>query len=152
MAVKPIPEGYHTVTPYLTVADAEAQIDFLKRAFGAEETYRHADDKGRVMHAEVRVGDSKVMIGQARDQWTPRQANFYLYVEDVDAVYKRAVAAGGKSLREPTNEAYGDRSSGVEDSQGNQWWIGTHVEDVSPEEIQRRYQKLAASAGGEKSK
>jgi PhnB protein len=143
MAVKPIPEGYHTVTPYLTVADAEAQIDFLKRAFGAEETYRHSDDKGKVGHAEMRLGDSMIMLGQARDQWTPRPANFYLYVEDVDAVYKRAVAAGGKSLREPTNEAYGDRSSGVEDSQGNQWWIGTHVEDVSPEEIQRRYSELA---------
>ena len=141
MAVKPIPDDYHTVTPYLTVADAEAQIDFLKKAFGAEEKYRHTDDKGHVGHAEVRVGNSMIMIGQARDQWTPRQASFYLYVEDVDSVYKRAVAAGGKSLREPTNEAYGDRSSGVEDSQGNQWWIGTHIEDVSPEEIQRRYQK-----------
>jgi len=141
MAVKPIPDDYHTVTPYLTVADAEAQIDFLKKAFGAEEKYRHTDDKGHVGHAEVRLGNSMIMIGQAREQWTPRQASFYLYVEDVDSVYKRAVAAGGKSLREPTNEAYGDRSSGVEDSQGNQWWIGTHIEDVSPEEIQRRYQK-----------
>ena len=94
MAVKPIPDGYHTVTPYLTVADAEAQIDFLKRAFGAEETYRHKDDKGRVSHAEVRVGNSMLMIGQARDQWTPKPAIFYLYVEDVDAVYKRAVEAG----------------------------------------------------------
>ncbi len=156
MAVKPIPDGYYTVTPYLTVADAEAQIDFLKRAFGAEEKYRHTDGQGRVGHAEVRVGNSMVMIGQARDQWTPRQASFYLYVEDVDAVYKSAVGAGGKSLREPTNEAYGDRGSGVEDSQGNQWWIGTHVEDVSPEEVQRRYSELAkkqaVGAGAEKSK
>lgn len=150
MAVKPIPDGYHMVTPYLTVADAEAQMDFLKRAFGAQEIYRHSDDKGHVGHAEMQLGDSKIMLGQARDQWTPRQASFYLYVEDVDAVYKRAVAAGGKSLREPTNEAYGDRSSGVEDSQGNQWWIGTHIEDVSPEEIQRRYQKQATPAGAEK--
>ena len=152
MAVKPIPEGYHTVTPYLTVADAAAQIDFLKQAFGAEETYRHADDKGRVSHAEVRVGTSMVMIGQAREQWTPRPASFYLYVEDVDSVYKRAVAAGGKSIQEPTDQAYGDRSGGVEDSQGNQWWVGTHIEDVSPEEIQRRYQKQAVTAGAENSK
>jgi PhnB protein len=150
MAVKPIPEGYHTVTPYLTVADAEAQIDFLKRAFGAEEKYRHTDDKGHVGHAEVKVGDSMVMIGQARDQWTPRQASFYLYVPDIDAVYNRAVAAGGKSLREPRNEAYGDRSGGIEDNQGNQWWIGTHVEDVSPEEIKRRYEEQAATAGSRK--
>ena len=151
MAVKPIPDGYHSVTPYLTVADAEAQIDFLKKAFGAEEKYRHSDEEGRVGHAEMRLGNSMVMIGQAREQWTPRQASFYLYVEDVDAVYKRAVAGGGKSLREPTNEAYGDRVSGVEDSQGNQWWMGTHIEDVSPEEIQRRYKKQAAELA-EKSK
>ena len=152
MPVKPIPEGYHTVTPYLTVVDAAAQIEFLKRAFGAEETERHTDNKGKVRHAEVRVGDSKVMIGQARDEWTPRQATFYLYVDDVDSVYKRAMAAGGKSVREPTNEAYGDRCGGVEDSQGNQWWVATHMEDVSPEEIQRRYQKQATTAGAEKSK
>ena len=152
MAVKSIPDGYHTITPYLTVADAVAQIDFLKRAFGAEEKYRHNDEKGRVSHAEVRVGDSMVMIGQARDEWTPRQATFYLYVADVDAVYKQAVAAGAKSLREPRNEAYGDRSGGVEDSQGNQWWIGTHVEDVSAEEIQRRYANQALGAGAEKAK
>ncbi len=146
--VKPVPDGYHTVTPYLTVADAEVQIDFLKRAFGGEEKYRHTDAKGQVNHAEVRVGDSMVMIGQARGEWTPRQASFYLYVEDVDAAYKRAVAAGGKSLREPRNEAYGDRSGGVEDSQGNQWWVATHIEDVSAEEIQRRYQEQPATAGG----
>jgi len=152
MAVKPIPEGYHTVTPYLTVADAEAQIDFLKRAFGGEETFRHTDDKERVSHAEVRIGTSMVMIGQAREQWTPRPAQFYLYVEDVDAVYKRAVAAGGKSMQQPADQAYGDRTGGVEDSQGNYWWVGTHIEDVSPEEIQRRYQKQAAAAGADKTK
>src|ERR1035438_335790 len=119
MAVKPIPDGYHAVTSYLVVADAEAQIDFLKKAFGAEETFRHKDDKGRVSHAEVRVGDSMLMIGQARDQWTPKPAMFYLYVEDVDAVYRRAVEAGGKSIHEPVDQAYGDRSGGVEDSLGN---------------------------------
>ena len=143
MAVKPIPEGYHTVTPYLTVADAEAQIDFLKRAFGAEETYRHGDDKGRVMHAEVRLGDSMVMIGQAREPWTPKPSNFYLYVEDVDAAYKRAVEAGGKSIREPTDQFYGDRTGGVEDTLGNSWWIGTHIEDVTPEEMERRMKAAA---------
>jgi uncharacterized glyoxalase superfamily protein PhnB len=143
MAVKPIPDGYHTVTPYLTVADAEAQIDFLKNAFGGEETLRHKDDKGRVSHAEVRVGNSMLMIGQARDQWTPKPAMFYLYVEDVDATYKRAVEAGAKPIQEPTNQAYGDRTGGVEDSLGNQWWVGTHVEDVSSEEIERRYSEMA---------
>ena len=154
MAVKPIPDGYHTVTPYLTVADAEAQIDFLKNAFGGEETCRHKDDKGRVSHAEMRVGNSMLMIGQARDQWTPKPAMFYLYVEDVDAVYKRAVEAGGKPIHEPVDQAYGDRTGGVEDSLGNQWWIGTHIEDVSPEEIERRYSEMAKkqAAGADKAK
>jgi PhnB protein len=138
MAVKPIPEGYRTVTPYLVVGDAKAQIEFLKRAFGAEEKYRHADNEGNVSHAEVRVGDSMIMIGQARGPWTPKCGMFYLYVEDVDAAYKQAVAAGGKSVQEPANQFYGDRNGGVEDSQGNQWWIATHIEDVSPEEIERR--------------
>ena len=144
--------GYHTVTPYLTVADAEAQIDFLKKAFGGVETYRHTDDEGKARHAEVRVGTSMLMIGQARDQWTPKPANFYLYVEDVDAVYKQAVAAGGKSIQAPANQAYGDRSGGVEDALGNQWWIGTHVEDVSPEEIERRYSEMAKNQAADKSK
>lgn len=152
MAVKPIPDGYHAVTPYLVVADAEAQIDFLKKAFGGEETCRHKDDKGRVSHAEVRVGDSMLMIGQARDQWTPKPAMFYLYVEDVDAVYQRAVEAGGKPIHEPVDQAYGDRTGGVEDSLGNQWWVGTHIEDVSPDEIQRRYSEMAKKqAGADKS-
>jgi PhnB protein len=152
MAVKPIPDGYHTVTPYLVVADAEAQIDFLKSAFGGEETLRHKDDKGRVSHAEVRVGNSMLMIGQARDQWTPKPAMFYLYVEDVDAMYKRAVEAGGKPIHGPVDQAYGDRTGGVEDSLGNQWWVGTHIEDVSPEEIERRYSELAKKqAGADKS-
>jgi PhnB protein len=150
MAVKPIPEGYHTVTPYLTVADAAAQIDFLKRAFGAQEKYRHTDEQGHVSHAEMKLGDSMVMIGQARGEWTPRHATFYLYVGDVDSVFRQAVAAGAKSVREPRNEAYGDRSGGVEDPQGNQWWIATHVEDVSPEEIQRRYAKQAEAVAAEK--
>ena len=138
MAVKPIPEGYHTVTPYLTVADAGAQIDFLKKAFGAEEKYRHTDDTGRVRHAEVRIGDSMVMVGQAREPWTPKPTNLYLYVEDVDALYQRAVDAGGKSIQKPANQFYGDRTAGVEDSQGNSWWLGTHVEDVTEEEMERR--------------
>jgi PhnB protein len=152
MAVKPIPDGYHTVTPYLTVADAEAQIDFLKKALGGEETYRHKDDKGKVGHAEVRVGNSMLMIGQARDQWTPKPANFYLYVENVDAAYRRAVEAGAKSLQEPADQAYGDRTGGVEDSLGNQWWVGTHIEDVSPQEIERRYSEMAKKKAADKAR
>lgn len=138
MAVKPIPDGYHTVTPYLTVNDPGAVIDFLKKAFDAQETFAMRDDKGNVQHAEVKIGDSMVMLGGAHDQWKARPSNFYLYVEDVDAVYKKAVAAGGKSVSEPATQFYGDRHGGVEDSQGNNWWVATHVEDVPPQELERR--------------
>ena len=138
MAVKFVPEGYHTVTPYLTIADAAAQIEFLKNAFNAELKYQMKDDKGNVRHAEMKVGDSMLMIGQARDEWRPRPMTLYLYVEDCDALYKQAMAAGAKSLGEPANQFYGDRHGGVEDADGNQWWIATHLEDVSDEEMARR--------------
>jgi len=138
MAVKPIPDGYHTVTPYLTVDDPGAVIDFLKKAFDAQETYAMRDANGKVRHAEVKVGNSMLMLGGAQGEWTARPGNFYLYVEDVDAVYKKAIAAGGKSISEPANQFYGDRHGGVTDSQGNGWWIATHIEDVSPEELERR--------------
>jgi uncharacterized glyoxalase superfamily protein PhnB len=143
MAVKPIPDGYHTVTPYLTVEDPSKLIEFLKQAFGAVETERVLGPDGSVSHAEVRIGTSMLMMSQARGEWKPTPANFYLYVEDVDAVYKQAVQAGGISVGEPRDQFYGDRSGGVKDQFGNQWWIGTHVEDVPPEELARR----AASLG-----
>ncbi|HEX6177955.1 MAG TPA: VOC family protein [Thermoanaerobaculia bacterium] len=138
MTVKAIPDGYHTVTPYLLVTDAAKVLDFASRAFGAAEVERHTDDKGRVMHAAARIGDSMIMLGQSSDEWKAMPCMLHLYVPDVDATYKRAIAAGGKSVREPTNEFYGDRSAGVIDECGNQWWIATHVEDVSPEEMQKR--------------
>jgi uncharacterized glyoxalase superfamily protein PhnB len=137
-AVKPVPEGYHTITPYFTVANAAKLLEFLKQAFGAEETFRMAGPDGAIRHAEARIGDSVVMIGQARDQWKPSPNTLYLYVPDVDATYGKALAAGARSIQEPTTYPYGDRSGGVEDSQGNTWWIATHVEDVSPEELERR--------------
>ncbi len=154
MAVKPIPDGYHTVTPYLTVDDPGAVIEFLKKTFGAQETYAMRDDKGKVGHAEVKVGTSIVMLGAAHDQWKSRPGNFYVYVEDCDAVYKQAIAAGATSISEPTNQFYGDRHGGVADSQGNNWWIATHIEDVSPEELDRRAQqakpKQTATGGADK--
>ena len=148
MAVSPIPAGYHTVTPYLTVSDAQAEIEFLKRAFGAltTETLSQESD-GTIRHAELKIGDSMVMLGQARDQWKARPANFYLYVSDCDALYKRALQAGGKSLMEPADQFYGDRNAGIEDPEGNYWWIGTHVEDVSTEEMERRSQAAFAAQG-----
>ena len=142
MAVKPIPEGFHTVTPYLIVQGASKLIDFLKQAFEAEEIYRQNMPDGTVMHAQVRIGDSMLMMSDATSQHKPMPSMIYLYVEDVDAVYNRALKAGATSLREPTNEFYGDRSGGVKDFAGNQWWIGTHIEDVSPEEIEKRAEEF----------
>lgn len=143
MPVKPIPDGYHTVTPYLTVTNAAQLIDFLLKAFSATLKYQMKDDSGNVRHAEMQIGDSMVMIGQARDEWVPKPASFYLYVPDCDALYKSALAAGGKSVQEPATQFYGDRHSAVDDPQGNTWWIATHVEDVSPQEIERRMKAAA---------
>ncbi|MBI1879221.1 MAG: VOC family protein [Chloroflexi bacterium] len=138
MAVKPIPAGHHTITPYLVIKGAAQLIDFMKQAFAAEEIQRMALPDGSIMHAEVRIGDSMVMMGEASDQYPPMPAMLHLYVEDADAVYKRALQAGATSLREPVDEFYGDRIGGVKDSFGNQWWIATHIEDVSPAEMARR--------------
>jgi uncharacterized glyoxalase superfamily protein PhnB len=147
MAVKPIPDGYHTVTPYLTVDDPAPVIEFLKKAFDAQETFAMRDEKGNIGHAEVKVGSSMLMLGRAHDQWKTRPGNFYVYVEDCDAIYKKALAAGGTSISEPETQFYGDRHGGVTDSQGNNWWIATHVKDVSPEDMERAArEKQAATA------
>lgn len=136
--VKPIPDGFHSVTPYLLVPDAAREIDFLKQAFGATEMERHTRPDGTVQHAQLKIGDSIVMMGQAAGEWKPKPCVLYLYVNDVDDVYRRALDAGATSLREPTDAFYGDRSGGVQDAAENQWWIATHIEDVSPEEMKRR--------------
>jgi PhnB protein len=138
MAVKPIPEGYHSVTPYLVVPGASKLIDFLKQAFEAEETERVASPDGTIMHAEVRIGDSIIMMGDAMGEFTPMPGMIYLYVNDADATYQRALRAGATSMREPENQFYGNREAGVKDELGNIWWIATHIEDVSPEELKRR--------------
>jgi PhnB protein len=139
MAVKPIPDGYGTYTPYYVVDGAAEFIDFLNKAFGAEETLRMPAPGGRIGHAEVRIGSSMLMLADAGPPEHPaRQFNGMLYVNDVDAVFKTAVAAGATSERQPENMFYGDRMGGVVDKWGNRWWIGTHVEDVSPEEMERR--------------
>ncbi len=131
---KPIPEGYHTVTPYFVVPDGEAFLSFIERAFAATITYRSRDNS----HAEARIGDSMIMVGQAKGDWQPQQVSTYLYVEDCDAWYKRAVEGGATSTMEPADQFYGDRNGGVKDPWGNNWWIGTHKEDLSPEEIEKR--------------
>jgi PhnB protein len=139
MAAKPIPEGHHTVTPYLTVRDAQKVIDFLKQAFGAELTYQPLNrPDGGIMHAEVRIGDSPVMIAEESDMAKATPSSLYLYFPDVDRVYQRAVNAGGKSIMEPSDMFYGDRSGGVKDPSGNSWFIATRKEDVAPQDLQKR--------------
>lgn len=146
--VRPIPEGYHSVTPFLVVQGAARLIDFLKQAFDAQELERMAGAGGMIMHAELKIGDSRVMISDASGEWSPMPSTLYLYVPDIDASYRRAVGAGATSLREPTNQFYGDRNAGVRDPAGNQWWIATHVEDVSGEEMQRRMAAQQQRAAG----
>ena len=136
MAIKPVPEGYHSVTPYLLVKGAAQLLEFVKEAFGAEQTVYAPMGEGR-LHAEVRIGDSMVMMGDAGEM-APIPAMIYLYVDDADSVYLQALKAGGKSLQEPAVMFYGDRAAAVQDPLGNQWWIATHIEDVSAEEMERR--------------
>jgi PhnB protein len=131
MAVKPIPDGYNRVQPYLLVRDVPRQIDFLTKTFGAREIMRTTGGSGGT-HAEVRIGDSVIMMGgDDSPGFTPMPSALYIYCEDVDAAFQRALAAGGTSLEEPANRPYGDRVAGVKDSAGNIWWIGTHVQDVA---------------------
>ena len=140
MPVKPIPDDYHSVAPYLTVRGVAKLIDFLKRSFGAAEKERMTQPAGRIMHAEVRIGDSVVMMGEPADESSLMPGAIHVYVEDVDTAYRRALQAGATSLRAPEDQFYGDRSAGVRDPSGNIWWIATHKEDVSPEEMKRRAQ------------
>jgi len=140
MSVDPIPPGYHTVIPYLVVSNAAKLIDFLKTAFHAEEMERHSRPDGSTAHAQVRIGDSIVMMGEPTGEAKLTASMLHLYVNDVDNAYARSMNAGAVSIREPSDEFYGDRTAGVEDPAGNQWWISTHIEDVSAEEIAVRMQ------------
>ena len=136
--VKPVPERYHSVAPYLVVEGVPKLLEFLKHTFNSTELERVPRPDGTISHAEVRIGDSVVMMGEANAQSKPMPTMLYVYVEDVDAVYKRALQAGAKSVRELKDEFYGDRAGGVADPVGNQWWIATHKEDVSSEELRKR--------------
>jgi len=136
--VKPIPEGYHSLTPIVSVDGASSLIDFLRQVFDAEEEERFTGSDGRISHAEVRIGDSIIMINDATSEFPAVPAMINVYTEDVDAAYKRALGEGATPLREPSNQFYGDRTGGVKDQYGNQWWIATHVEDVPQEELEKR--------------
>lgn len=138
MPVKPIPEGFHALTPYLLVSDGVKFIEFLKKAFGAKEIHRSMQPDGRLMHAQMQIGDSFLMMGEPMGEYKAMPASIYVYTEDTDALYRRALAAGATSAMEPADQFYGDRSGGVKDAWGNLWWIATHIEDVSLEEINER--------------
>ncbi len=138
MSVQFKPEGYSTVTPYLVVEDAGRQIEFLQQAFGAKEIERTTTPDGRIRHAEMRVYDCVIMLGQSSAEMNALPCAHYVYVADTDGVYRAALAAGATSMMEPSDHFYGDRNAGVRDPLGNLWWIATHIEDVSPDEIARR--------------
>jgi len=147
MSVHPIPEGFHTVTPYLLVDGAARLIEFLEAAFDATVLHRSDLPAGKVMHAQVRIGDSPVMLSDAREDMPATQSMIYLYVDDVDAVYARAISASATALREPVDEFYGDRSGGVLDPCGQQWWIGARIEEVDEHEMERRRRALLDNDG-----
>lgn len=153
MAVKPIPEGYHSVTPYLILDNASKAIEFYKKVFDATEFVRMPGPDGAIMHAEIKIGDSVVMLADESAAMGQRSAKsmggspmgIMVYVTDVDKTYQKAIAAGGTVDRPVQDQFYGDRSGSVLDPFGYKWNIGTHIEDVSPEEMKKR---MAALFGG----
>ena len=149
--VKKIPDGYHNVQPYLTVADADALMEFTIKALGAKEKVRMPGPDGKLAHGEVDIGDSVIMMGQPQPGAKLMPAMIYLYVDDTDGTYKRALSAGAKSLEEPNDAFYGDRRAAVEDSQGNHWFIATHQEDPTPEQMQERMEAMQKQMEGARS-
>jgi PhnB protein len=150
LSVKPIPEGMHTVTPHLVCAGAAEAIEFYQKAFGATELSRVPGENGKLMHASVRIGDSVVMLNEEMPEWGafgPKSlkgsaVTIHLYVENADAVFEQAVAAGAKVTMPIDDMFWGDRYGKVEDPFGHQWSIGTHVRDVSPEEMQKAMEQM----------
>ncbi|HYL72253.1 MAG TPA: VOC family protein [Candidatus Dormibacteraeota bacterium] len=155
MATNPIPDGYRTATPYLIIKGAADAIEFYKKAFGAAELLRMADPQGRVGHAEIKIGDSVIMLADEHPSMGYRgprslggsSVSILLYLPDVDDVFARAVKAGAKAQRAVANQFYGDRSGTLEDPFGHVWTVATHVEDVAPEEMKRRAEAAMKSAG-----
>jgi uncharacterized glyoxalase superfamily protein PhnB len=153
MTVKPIPDGYHAVTPSLTVKDGAKAIEFYTKAFGAQERMRIPGPDGRLMHAELQVGDSIVMLGEEMPEMGCKEpasvgavsSSLYLYVPDVDAAFNRAVQAGAKALMPPADMFWGDRFGTVEDPSGHRWGLATHKEDPTPAEMEKRKKEFLAS-------
>ncbi len=152
--VKPIPEGYHSVTPYLIISGAADAIDFYKKAFGATELFRMPAPEGKIGHAEIKIGDSPIMLADESPEMGYKSAttlsgspvSLMIYVEDVDKVYNQAIAAGGTEVKGVQDQFYGDRSGTLKDPYGHVWHIATHKEDVTPEEMDKRM--AAAGFGG----
>ena len=141
MPVKPVPDGYHTVTPYLMIKGADKFIAFMETVFDATVVEQLMQGDGRIGHTELQVGDSRIMLSEVRDGASPTPIMLHLYIADVDAAFDRAVKAGGTVVSPLTDQFYGDRSGGVVEPSGNTIWIASHIEDVSPEELQRRAAK-----------
>lgn len=142
-----LPRGYHNVVPYIVCDDVAGLIQFLEATFAAKLDAPPMDGPGgKIVHADVVIGDSHVMIGGANEKHPAIPTSLYVYVEDTDATYKKALAAGGTSLMEPADMFYGDRNSGVKDAWGNTWWIGTHIEDLTNDQIKANAEKFYASA------
>jgi len=157
MAVKPIPEGYHSVTPYLILDDATRALEFYKKALSAVELLRMPAPGGKIGHAEIRIGDSSIMLADENPEMGAKSArtlggspvSLMVYVEDVDARVAQAVAAGAKLTRPVANQFYGDRTGGIEDPFGYHWYLATHVEDVPPDELARRAAKAMGEPGAD---
>ena len=147
-----IPEGYRTVTPYLIIRDAARAIEFYKRAFGAKEGMRMPLPNGKLAHAEIRIGDSIIMMGDENEEWgvrSPQALNgtpvgIFLYVPDVDATFKQAVEAGATATMPPADQFWGDRYGKLRDPFGHEWSLGTHIEDVPLEEMGKRQEEFFA--------
>ncbi|QDU18352.1 VOC family protein [Urbifossiella limnaea] len=158
MAVKPIPDGYHSVTPYMTIRGAAKAIDFYKAAFGAVEVLRMPMPDGSVAHAEIKIGDSVIMMGEEKPEWGNKSpetlggtaSGLMIYVPDCDAVFAAALAHGATVMKPLADQFYGDRSGSVIDPFGHTWTVATHVEDVEPAEMQKRMDAMMAqmSQGG----
>ena len=151
--VKPIPDGYHTVTPYMVVKNAAKALDFYKRAFNTKKIIRMPDAKGLIMHAEIQVGDSRIMLCDEMPAMNARSPEAFggspmslmIYVDDVDRIYQQAIKAGATELKPVANQFYGDRSGTVKDPFGHTWTLATHVEEVSEAEMKKRMEKVQSS-------
>lgn len=142
MTTKPIRDGFHTLTPYIFARDATRLIEFISVGFAGEVTFRKERPDGSIIHAEMRVGDSMLMLGEASDQFGPMPTSIYLYVTDCDAVYQTALKCGGLSVFPMMTLPSGERYGGIKDPCGNIWWVATHVEDVPPDEEERRWKEF----------